>query len=169
MKFSLVFLGLLAYHDGATLGSTHHSLPVKNAGVRRTLGKGGKGKGGSTADDGTLPPTEEIFEQDGSNDSSHLEHICGLFSEFGSQTSNFQESCDDFDRFKYLMCPDEYEIGKICDFRTQYQAIQDAITGEYCGPLFSALSDVPVEQDLCVDLCNSFVAESDCCELSCPN
>jgi hypothetical protein len=167
MKICLLFLSLRACH-GVTFGYSHRNLSTKNAGVRRTRGKGGKGKG-STADGMTLPPTEEIAEQSGSNDSSHLEHICGLFVEFGSVASTFDGGCDDFDRFKVLMCPDEYEIQKICDSRVHHSDTQEAIADEYCGPLFTPLRDVPEEEYLCADLCNSFVSEFNCCDLGCPN
>jgi hypothetical protein len=168
MKICLLSLSLLTYRNGATFGYTHHHLSAKNARVRRTRGKGGKGNG-STGDDMTLPPTEEVLEPAGSNDGSHLEHICGLFAEFGSVASTFEGGCDDFDRFKNLMCPDEYEIGKICDSRADNSDTQEAIADEYCGPLFTPLSDVPEEEYLCADVCISFVSEANCCNLSCPD
>lgn len=172
MTISCLLLSLLACRitSSTTYGNPdlNNRLSTKNARLRRTRGKGGKGKGStSTFDDFTLPLLEDVSEPSGSNDGSHLEHICSLFAESGSILAGFQGSCDDFDRFKDLMCPDEYEIGKICDSRAQYSDIQEAIEDEYCGPLFSPLNEVPVDEQTCADLCKSFVLEWNCCNLSC--
>lgn len=146
---------------------------IIDARVRRraTAGKGGKGKGSySTSEDLTLP-TEELTlvpdvgaagDPDDSNDSSHLERICGLFGDFHDSAS---DACEPFDAFNDLMCPNDYEIQKICS--AKYVAIDEAIVGEYCEPLFAPLGDV--SDDPCVDLCKSFVADAGCCNLSCVN
>ncbi len=167
---SMVKLSFLHVFLVAALHDVGIAYALRDNKGRRRLSKSSKGKGYSSTD-GDYPLTllQEVVEPSGSNDSTHLEHICDLFAEFESVASSntVMDACETLEGFKFLMCPDEYETMKICASSGPLD-INDAIMNAYCLPMFESLNDIPAEGMLCADLCSSFFVEADCCNLSCP-
>jgi len=152
---------------------TSFAYACRNAGAnidaqirRRTnAGKGGKGKASDSTDVVVTlaPEVNQVVGPAGSNDGSYLEHICGLYTEFLSKANN---TCDSFQRFGNIMCPNDYELQKICT-TSSYSDLSEAVVGGFCEPLFVPLVDVPEQQVLCADLCKSFAVDTHCCNISC--
>ena len=122
---------------------------------------------------GDSEPTDSVeggADPSGSNDSTQLERICDLYSEFENSVSNnfAAETCQNFERFDFLMCPEEYNIQRICTSSTGLTAnLSDAIMHEYCLRFFpenlNSTNGMP-----CSELCHAFVVEADCCKVQCP-
>lgn len=140
--------------------------------LRRKLTKSSKGKGDSVDIDYTLPPFEAVLQHSGSNDSTHLEQICGLFVDFArvaASSINPMEECGNFDNFNNLLCPDDYEVQKICS-SSGSSDILDASFNAYCLPLFQSMTMNSFSKDgmICAEICNLFIVQADCCKLRCP-
>jgi len=113
----------------------------------------------------TTPPVEEIVEPSGSNDESFLERICLVYEDFAVASNFLQPTgttslCEEFQKVVHLMCPNDYDVTKICA-ATREAAVGDsndttatmnttieiedrtvmevAIYGEYCFPKFGNL------------------------------
>ena len=144
-------------------------------------------------DAGTFPPVEEIGEPSGSNDGSLLEHICGLYADFGwsagftgggaggmnnnNNNSNSNKSlvaCLDYANLLHLMCPNDYEVSKICAATAMTPpttTLSDAVHQEFCRPTFEdayfSLVLNKNETMICENLCTDFIMEGSCCTMEC--
>ena len=150
-------------------------------------------------DAGTFPPVEEIGEPSGSNDGSLLERICGLYADFGwsagftpgggaggmknnnnnNNNSNSNKSlvaCLDYANLLHLMCPNDYEVSKICAATAMTPptttTLSDAVHQEFCRPTFEdayfSLVLNKNETMICENLCADFIMEGSCCTMECP-
>mmetsp|Transcript_82596 Transcript_82596/g.123954 ORF Transcript_82596/g.123954 Transcript_82596/m.123954 type:complete len:183 (+) Transcript_82596:146-694(+) len=110
--------------------------------------------------------TEPLEDEDsGSNDGSFLMHICGMFGRYQGRdcTVNGDPLPD-----KRLLCPNAYEVSKICESNTVFgSTLEAAVDEEYCIPLFAPLDD-EVDRDDCTSMCNNYLEEANgCCDLHC--
>lgn len=131
---------------------------------RRTKANEGKGKGSSTE------PPETNIADDISNDGSHLDLICGIFQSYNDLAlagSSNMDFCRAFETDNSLLCPNEYELGKICDGIQAGLALKASITENYCAPIFDEVHFDAFMMVDCAGFCVSFVDEGDCCDLSC--
>lgn len=143
-------------------------------GQRRTKGDEGKGKGYSG--DETIAPTDratgEPIEDDAeiSNDGSHLGLICEILQSYNDLVlagSNDLDFCLPFEMESSLLCPNAYEIGKICDGVQIELGLNVSVVDNYCVLLFDDMyTDLSMKEN-CVDFCAAFVNEGDCCALTC--
>ena len=133
---------------------------------RRTKGDEGKGKGY------TQPPpdsaTSEPESSEISNDGSHLDLICELYQSYnnlvraGSGSINF---CAAFETEVSLLCPNDYERGKICEGVALGSALDVSMVENYCVPIFDELFRDSTMVTECVDACAAY--SDDCCALTC--
>ena len=160
-------------------------------------GKGGKGKGSgkgkhTNGDDieieDAIRSTDDGFSDiniidtadlEISNDDSELLVLCELFNDYRNLTDSDGVDDDNDDIIdpcdhphSYLMCPDRYERGKICDGTSNETSTVDAIKEKYCVPLFDELNIqlLPGIMNSCVDSCVHYVSldHGDCCDFVCP-
>lgn len=111
-------------------------------------------------------PVEGAADASGSNDSTYLERICDLYVDFKNSVST--NPCQSFERFDFLMCPEDYIIEGICTSSSGLSAdLSDAIMNQYCLRFFNENLNASNGM-LCSDLCNAFVGEADCCKVRCP-
>lgn len=155
MKFQ-IFLANAYFLGAASSRADPRVLRSKVSGK----GKGGKG---SIGDDDFVPPVvEEIIVPSGSNDDSHLERICSLYADFGAQRGD----CQEFKGLLHLMCPDDYEVQKICGATGGAVKLEDAIASEFCFKTFENTLATGGNAT-CDELCTDFVVESSFCAVSC--
>mmetsp|Transcript_13131 Transcript_13131/g.24648 ORF Transcript_13131/g.24648 Transcript_13131/m.24648 type:complete len:193 (-) Transcript_13131:67-645(-) len=108
-----------------------------------------------------------------SNDTSHLELICEVFKDFATLVADGSNDdfCDAFSSESFLLCPNSYEKGKICDgvAATAGLSLDVSIEENYCAPLFEEMSYDPDLMQDCVNYCLSYVSvdEEDCCNIEC--
>jgi hypothetical protein len=137
-----------------------------------------------------------------------LEHICGLYADFGwsaglrsmaststsstgtagdttttpdnmmmmMMSNNHHAACLDYASLLHLMCPNEYEVSKICaaaaaTATTTTTTWQDAVHQEFCHATFEDAFSSRVlnlnETMICENLCTSFVIQGACCTIEC--
>ena len=115
------------------------------------------------------------FDDGISNDSSHLELICGIFKEYRdlatAGSNDIVDFCAPFQADSYLLCPNYYENTKICDGLASSLGVNvsQSIEKNYCIPLFDELYENPDLMDKCVEYCVKYVSdeEGDCCDVEC--
>jgi hypothetical protein len=135
---------------------------------------GGLTDDGPVADGGVADDDLSNDFDDGiSNDSSHLELICGIFKEYSdlaaAGSNDVINFCDPFQLDSYLLCPNYYENTKICDGMATGVNVSQAIEKNYCIPLFDEMYENPDLMDDCVEYCVSYVSveEGNCCDVEC--
>jgi hypothetical protein len=95
-----------------------------------------------------------------------LERICGLYAEFGTNSTG---GCGPFDGFSHFMCPNAYEVLTICAImanQTTVGDVGDVTTEEFCSSTFGHLSDNG-EVPSCESLCTAYVVDAGCCTIDC--
>jgi hypothetical protein len=143
-------------------------------GRRRATHK--QGKGGRKGSNKQADTPDPIVVYSGSNDDTHLEKICEILGEFDAvgrgsgndSTIEWKNYCSDFGIKNHLLCPNEYELEKICSNGSS-QLHSSAVELNYCEPLFEPLEDGEF-QTACVEFCTNYVSMDlgSCCNLACP-
>ena len=174
------FLFLLASFVGAHVDVGFQDARPKRTSLRRGLKKYKDAKEDTTTngdsyfsyyygDGGDFSYASGGATDAGSNDSTFLERICDLYAEFETVSTNpANNSCQNFERFEFLMCPKEYTVQRICSTSIGFNAnLSVAIMNEYCFRFFPENLNSS-NGIVCPDLCKTFVVEADCCNVRCP-
>jgi hypothetical protein len=183
MKVGVVFFFLLSIDeaflvDGRSPKRIHQRNRHRGAQQQESRTKGNEGKGKGYSGDVTDPPQTTIAPTDGttgddfevSNDGSHLDLICGLFQSYNDLVvagGNSLDLCSSFNVESSLLCPNNYELGKVCDGVTLGFARNVSVIDNYCVPLFDEMYNDSIMKDSCIGFCEAYVNDGDCCALTC--